>query len=329
VSGVPKPLSERDAIAGPLSPLTALPRAAEVSSTLAAQRLRRGAVAASLALHGGALLALVLIALWGVPPPEPPVIRVTLSEGPGAAGAIGGGNGGGPQQTNTAPAAASSAPTPAAPPSPEPPAATAEAPPAPPPPEPQPAPQPAPAPQQLAAAPPPPPMPTPPRRKPAPPRPAAAEAIPAPTPQPLAAAPPAATPGAPGEGSGPGGTAGAGTGAEGAGHGAIGDGPVEGPGDDYLDRLRRWLERYKRYPDAAKQAKQQGRLVVGFTILRDGTVRDARIERSSGFPLLDQAALQMLRDASPVPPLPQAFHGERVGIDLPVDFSIGLLDRLF
>ncbi len=317
-------MSERDAIASPRSPLTAAPREAEAPGTLAAQRLRRGAFAASLALHAGVLLALVLVALWGTaPPPEPPVIRVTLSDGPGAAGATGGENGGAPAEASPAPAAA---PTPA------PSQATAETPP-PPTPPPLPAPEPSPAPQQLAAAPPPPaPLPRPPRRKPTPPRPAAAEAAPAPAPpapQQLAAAPPAATPGAPGEGSGPGGTAGSGTGAEGAGHGAIGNGPIEGPGDDYLDRLRRWLERYKRYPEAAKQAKQQGRLVVSFTILRDGTVRDARIEHSSGFPLLDQAALQMLHDASPVPPLPQTFHGGRVGIDLPVDFSIGLLDRLF
>ena len=122
---------------------------------------------------------------------------------------------------------------------------------------------------------------------------------------------------------------GTGTGAEGAGHGAIGDGPIEGPGDDYLDRLKRWLNRYKRYPEEAQQRKEEGQLVVGFTILHDGTVLDPQIERSSGFPLLDEAALQMLRDASPVPPLPASYRAARVGIDLPVDFKIGVLQRLF
>jgi periplasmic protein TonB len=345
----PTPVPKRDDLPAASSPLTLPEREAEApTSALAGRRLGRGAFAASLALHTGVLLALVLLALWGVPPPEPPVIHVTLSDGPGAAGAAGGSNGGGPAEASAAPApAASNSPAPAPQPAPPAPEAAAEPQPAPPPqenapaPPPQPAPEPTPPPpEQVATAspppPPPPPLPRPPRRKPTPPRPVAAAPPPAPAsapapsqaPQQLAAAP-AQTPGTPGQGGGPGGTAGVGTGAEGAGHGAIGDGPVEGPGDDYLDRLRRWLERYKQYPEAAKQAKQEGELVVSFTILRDGTVRDARIEHSSGFPLLDQAALDMLRNASPVPPLPPTFRGNSAAIDLPVDFSIGFFDRVF
>ncbi len=136
-------------------------------------------------------------------------------------------------------------------------------------------------------------------------------------------------PGEPGSGSGVASAVGPGIGDEGAGHGAVGDGPVTGPGDDYLDRLRRWLERYKHYPEAAQKAKEQGQLVVSFTILRDGTVIDPHIERSSGFPLLDAAALKMLHDASPVPPLPETYRAQRLAVGLPVNFSIGLMDRLF
>jgi periplasmic protein TonB len=136
-------------------------------------------------------------------------------------------------------------------------------------------------------------------------------------------------PGASGSGSGVASAVGRGIGDAGAGHGAVGDGPVTGPGDDYLDRLRRWLARYRHYPEAAKKAQEQGQLVVSFTILRDGTVIDPHIERSSGFPLLDEAALKMLHDASPVPPLPEAYRAQRLDVGLPVNFSIGLVDRLF
>ena len=300
------------------------------TSALAERPLRKTALAASLALHGGVLLALVLIALWAtLPPPQAPVLRVALlSEGPGAAGASGGSEGGGPTAAaSSAPAVTGSAATPAPSAAPSPAPSPSAAPP-----------QPAAPPDMLAAAAEPPaaapepsaaPLPAPPRRKPTPPPPAPPEvAAPlTPAPEQLAAAPPA--PGAPGAGSGPGGTAGMGTGAEGAGHGAIGDGPIEGPGDDYLDRLKRWLEKYKRYPEQAKKDKQQGQLVVSFTILRDGTVLDPRIERSSGFPLLDAAALAMLRDASPVPPLPQSYRAPRLGVDLPVGFSLGFFSRVF
>ncbi len=315
----------------------------ERPSVVTARPLQPRSLVASALFHAAVLLALIV--LFGPGPlPEEPVVKVTLlTEGPGAAGASGGAGGGGTSDdAASAPAAAPEAEHIEAAPPPQP--ETSEAPDSPAPP----APDPTPPPQMATAAPalPAETLPPPPRRKPKPPRPhpVAAPAAPAPPetppappvpssqPQPtrLAAAPtPVPVPGAPGAGSGPGGSGGVGTGAEGAGHGAIGDGPIEGPGDDYLDRLRRWLGKYKHYPEAALKQKQEGRLVVSFAILRDGTVVNPQIERSSGFPLLDQAALKMLQDASPVPPLPSTYRAPRVEVSLPVDFSIGFFDKLF
>jgi protein TonB len=118
-----------------------------------------------------------------------------------------------------------------------------------------------------------------------------------------------------------------GTGVAGAGPGAFGEG--KGPGDDYLDRLRRHLSRFKRYPAEAVKRKQQGTVFVTFVLARDGAVLEAQIQRSSGFPLLDQAALDMLRNASPVPGLPASFTGDRARLTIPADFSIGFFDRIF
>lgn len=309
-------------------PLTAGTREVEVPSVVSQWPRRRWSLAASLAFHAALALGLLLLTLWPHKLPEEKVLTVTLvTEGPGAAGASGGEQGGGGAATNSAPA-------------PTPPAEAAS--PAPPP-EPAPAPTPptpSPPPRLAEAPAPEPPPPPPPRRKPPPPRRLARAPTPAPSapptpptlpaPQQLATAPATQpTPGEPGTGSGPGGATGLGSGEEGAGHGAVGEGPIEGPGDDYLDRLRRWLNKYKRYPDQAKKDKEQGHLVVAFTILRDGTVVDPRIEHSSGFPLLDQAALNMLHDASPVPPLPERYRASRLAVVLPVEFSIGLLDRMF
>jgi periplasmic protein TonB len=316
--------------------------------------LTRPAVWASLLAHAGLLLALILLALSQfAPPPIPPVLKVSLlTEGPGAAGAAGGAGGGGGDAKPVSPPAAAAAepPSPATPPNPPPSpdsaSAAAEA-----------APVAAPSPEKVAEDP----LPLPPRRKPPPPQritsvatisapPRSVTPLPNPPPQggrgsqssssasspsPLegeggvggAAAP--KPPGEAGSGSGVASAVGPGIGDEGVGHGAVGDGPVSGPGDDYLDRLRRWLARYRHYPEAAKKAQEQGQLVVSFTILRNGTVIDPHIERSSGFPLLDEAALKMLHDASPVPPLPETYRAQRLDVGLPVNFSIGLVDRLF
>jgi protein TonB len=96
-----------------------------------------------------------------------------------------------------------------------------------------------------------------------------------------------------------------------------------------MERLRRWLARFKKYPPDARKLKQEGTVVVAFVIARDGVLLDAQIERSSGFPLIDEAALAMLRDASPVPPVPPGYPGDRLSIAMPVRYSIGFFGRLF
>jgi periplasmic protein TonB len=301
----------------------------------APRRIDRRWVAASLLLH--LCLVAALIGLWR--PSEPPEVAipvVVITDAPGQAGAAGGGGGTG-EAKDQATAADSGAPDAAAQQEPTEQQATAE----PTPPEPAPAqetaipppPVPTPAPALEATAPPPPRPP----RKPmriahAPPEAkiAAAPPTPAPTPRPTPSAQPAesAAP-SPGAGSGPGGTAGVGLGNEGAGHGLVGDGPRDGPGDDYLDALRRYLAGFKKYPPDAIEKKQEGEVVVGFVLKRDGTVLDSWIEHSSGIAALDEATLGMLRRASPVPPVPARFKGAELKLAMPIDYQIGFFERLF
>jgi periplasmic protein TonB len=128
-------------------------------------------------------------------------------------------------------------------------------------------------------------------------------------------------------GRGQGGPAGVGHGNQGEGAGAFGSG--DGPGDEYFERLRRHLARYKNYPKEALKRKEAGTVVVEFVLARDGRVLTAQIEKSSGSELIDRAAIDMLDRASPVPPLPDRYKGERIKIAIPVDFSIGFFGRLF
>ena len=122
---------------------------------------------------------------------------------------------------------------------------------------------------------------------------------------------------------------GSGQGESGAGHGAVGDGPPDGIGDDYLERVRRYVGRYKHYPDDAVRRREEGRVVLAFTIARDGSVLGAEVEHSSGHRVIDDAALNMLSAASPVPPLPPTFRGDRITVAMPFAFSLSFFDRLF
>jgi TonB family protein len=87
--------------------------------------------------------------------------------------------------------------------------------------------------------------------------------------------------------------------------------------------------RFRTYPDEAIAKKEEGTVAVGFKFARDGTVLDAWIEHGSGYPLLDDAALKMVRAASPIPKVPEQYKGEVLTLVMPERFRIGVFDRLF
>jgi periplasmic protein TonB len=318
------------------------------------RRLRRLAWFASALLH--AVVLALLLGLWQSPHvDELPPIQVALVPGLGDAGTAGGSGGGATQQGRLA--QGSQEPTPKQAADAAPPESIAkeavEAQPVPPTPEPQPSqtpPAPPTPPQPTTAttttptpAKPLEPMPPPPPRKPTPPQPTAVASAPPPplpanpTPQPspspaplpqVATAPvPQTTPGTPGAGAGRGGPGGVGQGESGSGHGIIGSG--NGPGDDYLERVKRWINKYKNYPDVAKKQKQQGGPLLAIHLRRDGTVLEVHIDKSSGFPLLDEAALKAVHDASPVPPFPASYEENEIEYVQPFDFHLGFFDRAF
>jgi protein TonB len=74
--------------------------------------------------------------------------------------------------------------------------------------------------------------------------------------------------------------------------------------------LRAWVDRVERvgnlnYPDEARRRRLGGTVVINVGIRRDGTIESTSIVRSSGLPLLDDAALRIARLAEPYPPLPR------------------------
>lgn len=101
-------------------------------------------------------------------------------------------------------------------------------------------------------------------------------------------------------------------------------GGVKGTAKNYINQMNRWLAQHQGYPMSAKKEKQEGTVRVAFTIDRLGTVLRRSIETSSGYPLLDDAALKVLDDASPLPPVPDDFAPGRAQLSLvkPIDFTL-------
>jgi TonB family protein len=56
--------------------------------------------------------------------------------------------------------------------------------------------------------------------------------------------------------------------------------------------------------------------MIKFRIERDGSISDPQVERSSGLPFVDRAALRAVMASSPLGPLPQEFSGRYLGVHL-------------
>lgn len=56
------------------------------------------------------------------------------------------------------------------------------------------------------------------------------------------------------------------------------------------------------------------RAIIAFRIMRNGQVRDLRVETPSGLSILDQSALRAISRSNPLPPLPQRFLDDSLGV---------------
>ncbi|EAT10938.1 energy transducer TonB [Bermanella marisrubri] len=94
--------------------------------------------------------------------------------------------------------------------------------------------------------------------------------------------------------------------------------------DHYMKELLNWLHQHKRYPKKAKRKKIEGVVHLAFTMNRKGEVLEHRVEQSSGSSILDNAALRVLVQASPLPPVPQDFNTGKTNLSLvlPVEYKI-------
>ena len=62
----------------------------------------------------------------------------------------------------------------------------------------------------------------------------------------------------------------------------------------WLQALMKWLTRTLKYPEFARQHKQQGRVMVSFIINKDGTIANPKIVQSVSAEL-DREALRVVR----------------------------------
>lgn len=103
---------------------------------------------------------------------------------------------------------------------------------------------------------------------------------------------------------------------------STGGAAVSAPAPNYIARLRLWLERHKDYPKLARRKRMQGVVLLYFRVSRDGQILAQEIREESGHTLLDEAALDMLARAIPLPTFPKDMQGDYLDVVLPVEYSL-------
>ena len=77
----------------------------------------------------------------------------------------------------------------------------------------------------------------------------------------------------------------------------------------YANYMSEWVKKVERvgnlnYPDEARRKGLSGKLTMDVTMNSDGTVRNIKISRPSGHPVIDEAAIRIVNLAAPFAPFP-------------------------
>lgn len=75
----------------------------------------------------------------------------------------------------------------------------------------------------------------------------------------------------------------------------------------YMSQLRAKIENIWTYPPEARERGIYGDLKIRFTIRKDGTLGEVELVRTSGYKMLDEAAIKALKEGEPYWPLPDAW----------------------
>ncbi len=96
--------------------------------------------------------------------------------------------------------------------------------------------------------------------------------------------------------------------------------------DDYLATLTKHIVTHQVYPDSAKLYGLEGDAIISIQVDRKGNILYYRFLRDASHPILHDAVIALLKDATPVPPPPARFFGKSQVAEFmfPLAFRIGV-----
>ncbi|MDR0587011.1 MAG: TonB family protein [Treponema sp.] len=91
----------------------------------------------------------------------------------------------------------------------------------------------------------------------------------------------------------------------------------------YAAMIHGLIDRRKAYPYQARRQDQEGSVQLRFTLSRHGALTgDPVIEKNSRYRLLNESALEAVKNAAPYPPFPQEIPEDEMSFQITVSFSL-------
>lgn len=92
--------------------------------------------------------------------------------------------------------------------------------------------------------------------------------------------------------------------------------------NEYLLKLKRLIDKNKKYPKAAKRLNQTGKVYLSFTIGKNGEIKNVRISKNSKYSRLNKAAIEILTKIKKFEPIPKELNKNSWDITVPVAYQI-------
>jgi periplasmic protein TonB len=86
---------------------------------------------------------------------------------------------------------------------------------------------------------------------------------------------------------------------------------------EHFSYIRDLIVKKLDYPPVARRMEWSGRVILAFVVAEDGDVRSVQIKESSGYPLLDNSAVDTVKRVAPFPRPPVSAE-----IVMPVHFKL-------
>ena len=90
----------------------------------------------------------------------------------------------------------------------------------------------------------------------------------------------------------------------------------------FTGKVRQRIANAKYYPRIARRRGMEGQPIIAFTLDRQGRLTKVDLARTSGYQLLDRAALEAVHQAAPYPKIPASLKMDSFQFKLPISFIL-------